>query len=144
MTFQTGKKISTISSPGKFEITTRPHKGNVCREGLGSTCADDSKLLTGFCLIAYSSNQPKNGRKAAQRTGRTSACRAKLWETSFALLQGQWKFVSQKSTSYQMQVPYKFHPKANWRGVHLIRRQSISYQLYRALYVYVCDKSISH
>lgn len=90
MTFQTGKKFSTISPPGKFEITTRPHKGDVCREGLGSTCADDSKLLTAFCLIAYSSNQ---------RTGRTSACRAKLWETSFALLQGQWKFVSQKSTS---------------------------------------------
>lgn len=47
------KKILIIFFLGKFEIIIWLYKGDVCCEGLGSVCVDDSKLLIGFCLIVY-------------------------------------------------------------------------------------------
>ena len=98
MTFQTGKN-SQQYLPRESSRQQHGHKDDVCREGLGNTCADDSKLLTEFCLIAHSSKLANPKKEGAKR--RTSPCHtwlAKLWETSFTLFQGQWKFLSMKST----------------------------------------------
>ena len=65
MTFQTGKN-SQQYLPRESSRQQHGHKDDVCREGLGNTCADDSKLLTEFCLIAHSSklaNPKKEGAK---------------------------------------------------------------------------------
>ena len=46
------------------------HQSDVCREGLGKTCADDRKLLSGFCLIAYSSKLSLAGKMAGKAESR--------------------------------------------------------------------------
>lgn len=56
--FKVEKKFSTIF-PGKVRDKNTATV-DVCREGLGSTCAGDGELLTGFCLIAYSSELLKH------------------------------------------------------------------------------------
>lgn len=90
--FKLEKNLNKVF-PGKVRDQKYSHKDDVCREGLGSTCADGWKLLTGFILIAYSSKLVKFS------LPRNENWLEKLYESSLALFQGKWKFCSWKSTS---------------------------------------------